>query len=120
MAGSSAARLDGDLLALGLALDQVEHALAVRVLVLRGLEVARQRVDELLGHGQLLLGRLAVLHGDLVQRGPGSTTSSANSIVSIVRTGPLARMATRLSLERITTLPIATLPASSIAWRSSS
>jgi hypothetical protein len=48
-----------------------------------------------------------------------STTSSANSIVSIVSTSPVGRIATRLSFWRMTTLAIATLPASSIAVTSS-
>ena len=54
-------RLDRDLLARGLALDQVEHLVAVLVAVLGGVELARQRVDQLLGHLQLALGRLQVL-----------------------------------------------------------
>ena len=53
--------LHGDLLAGGLALDQLEHLLAVLVLVLLGLEVRRERVDQLLGHLQLAVGDLEVL-----------------------------------------------------------
>ena len=52
--------LHGDLLARGLALDQVEHALAVLVLELGGVELGRQRLDQLLGHGQLALGGLGL------------------------------------------------------------
>ena len=43
------------------------------------------------------------------------TTSSWKSMVDIVSTSPAGRIATRLSLERITTLAIATLPDCSIA-----
>src|SRR5271165_3988074 len=50
-------RLDRDLLAGGLALDQVEHLLAVFVVELRGLEFGRQRVDQLFGHLQLAVAR---------------------------------------------------------------
>ena len=45
----------------------------------------------------------------------GGTTSSANSIVSMVSTPLCGRIATRLSLLRSTTRAMATLPASSIA-----
>ena len=54
-------RLDRDLLAVGLGLDQLEHLLAVLVVVLRGLEVRRQRVDQLLGHLELAVRGLEVL-----------------------------------------------------------
>ena len=47
------------------------------------------------------------------------TTSSAKSIVSIASTPSRGRMATRFSLERITTRAIATFPASSMASTSS-
>ena len=57
-ATSSGSRLHGDLLALRLALDQVEHLLAVGVAVLLRLEVAGERVDQLLGDVELALGRL--------------------------------------------------------------
>ncbi len=53
--------LDGDLLARRLALDQLEHLLAVLVAVLLRLEVRRQRVDQLLGHLQLAVGDLEVV-----------------------------------------------------------
>src|SRR2546421_2984169 len=53
--------LDGDLLARRLALDEGEDLLAVGVAVLAGLERPGQRVDQLLGDGQLLGRRLDVL-----------------------------------------------------------
>src|SRR3954453_3613393 len=49
--------LDGDLLAGRLALDEVKDLVAVGVAGLLGLERARQRLDELLGDRQLLVGR---------------------------------------------------------------
>src|SRR4051794_28187393 len=49
----------------------------------------------------------------------GGTTSSPKSIVSMVRTSPSGRIATRFSLERITTRAIATLPDSFMASSSS-
>ena len=62
-------RLDGDLLALRLALDEREDLLAVGVLVLLELERARQRVDELLGDVELARVDLDVLGGgELVDR----------------------------------------------------
>ena len=54
-------RLDGDLLAVRLALDQLEDLLAVLVVVLRRLEVRGQRVDQLLGHLELAVRGLEVL-----------------------------------------------------------
>src|SRR5437764_458353 len=49
---------DGDLLAGGLALDEREDLLAVGVAVLARLEVPGERLDELLGDRQLLVGGL--------------------------------------------------------------
>src|SRR5947207_1691004 len=49
-------RLDGDLLAGGLSLDESEHLLAVGVAVLLGLELAGERVHELLGDVELAIG----------------------------------------------------------------
>ena len=49
----------------------------------------------------------------------GSTTSSAKSIVLMLSTSPIGRIATSCSLERMTTFAMATLPVSSIASSSS-
>ena len=49
-----------DLLARGLALDQREHLFAVLVVVLLGIELARERVDELARHLELALARLGL------------------------------------------------------------
>src|SRR6185437_1064169 len=61
-------RLHGDLLAVGLGLDQRQHLLAVLVVELGRLELGRQRVDQLLGHLELPVGGLGLLDlADLVQ-----------------------------------------------------
>src|SRR3712207_8603488 len=44
-----------------LALDQLEHLLAVLVVVAGRIEVRRQRVDQLLGHLELAVGGLELL-----------------------------------------------------------
>ena len=61
--------VDHHRLALRLALDQIEHAVAVLVAVLPGLEVRHQGLDQLLGHRQLALAGLDVaVDRDLVER----------------------------------------------------
>ena len=55
------------LLALRLALDQRQDLVAVLVAVLGGVEVGGERVDQRLGHLELLLGRLAVRGVELVR-----------------------------------------------------
>jgi hypothetical protein len=49
----------------------------------------------------------------------GDTTSSWKTIVAMVITSPVARMATRFSFWRMTTRAMATLPVSCIAFNSS-
>ena len=56
-------RLGDDLLALGLALEQRQHLLAIVVLVFADVELRRQGLDQLLGHLQLALARLGVRVG---------------------------------------------------------
>ncbi len=101
---SSASRLHRDLLARRLALDQVEHPLAVLVVVLRGIELARQRVDQLLGHRQLAVGRLAPRRPHRARRGgpesaPRRRTASSLSVSTSPRWGA-ARTAAAWSAAR--------------------
>ena len=58
------------------------------VVVLGRVEVGRQRLDQLLRHLDLALGRLARRRPGSSSICSGSTSSSANSIVSIVSTSP--------------------------------
>ena len=103
--------LDGDLLAVGLALDQLEHLLAVLVVVLRGLEVRRQRVDQLLGHLELAVGGLEVLgRGQLVEVVGGHDLVVEDHRLHHQHVAGAGRIATSCSLERSTTRAIATLP----------
>src|SRR4051794_3505542 len=61
--------LDGDLLTRGLALDELDHPLPVRVVVLRGIPLSGQRVDELAGHRDLAVARVGLGRGvELVDR----------------------------------------------------
>src|SRR5262249_54462982 len=110
-------RLDRDLLAGGLALDQVEHAFAVLVVVPARVELGRQRRDQLLGHLQLAADAAASEIASSSSRRSEESTSSPNSIVDSISTStpsPPARSAHSCCFERSTTRPIPTLPDSRI------
>ena len=108
LVGSSVAGCVDDLLALGLLLDELEHPLAVLVVVLLGLELGGQGLDELAGHLHL-----AVADVDVVAR----QASSRRAVVDLVGVEhrlqhervARGRMAARYCLVRSTSRAMPTL-----------
>ena len=86
-------------------------ARAVLVLVLLGLELLAQRLDERARHLQLLVGdrrpRRAASNSSIEL---GSTSSSGKTSVDSVRCSPSERIAARYSFWRITKRPMPTRP----------
>ena len=89
----------------GLALDHVEHALAVLVAVLVGLEVRRQRLDQLLGHrrARAWWSSTSPCDRDLVELVGRHHLVGEEHRLHREQRPSCGRMATRFSLERITT-----------------
>jgi hypothetical protein len=107
------------LLALGLALDHVEHRVAVLVLALRGVEVLVQRRDELARHLDLAVARLALRRVELdllgryelvgephrVQREHAVERADRGEVLAVVEREP-AQAGAAGPLERVVQQPV--------------
>ena len=100
----------------GLALDEVEHLVAVGVLELLGLEVGRQATRRAASAIASSLAESSALSTASNSRiSAGSLTSSAYTIVDSRSLPSFGRMAHRYCFERITNRAMPTLPVSSMA-----